>query len=518
MKQLLLVVFSLALLLRISAQSVLISPSSLNFGLVDETDRDSLSFNVVNQSGNALRIKKLHTPSFYGHRPFTTQQHSAVIPASGSSLFYVRLAARHNLLHHTPVVIETDSFYGCFAVELDAEVRYSQSYYSSTYNLEGQPLFNSLRAKISSPYTDLGYNGARDQMYGSIDNVNGQVECVYTGRTATFSTRTGANNNNFNTEHTFPQGFFNSASPMKSDIHHLFPTDVNANSQRGNLPFGTVTGSPSWQQGGSKMGNGVFEPRDIHKGTVARAMLYFVLRHQDYSNFLAPQESLLRTWSATYPPSAKDINRNNAIAQLQQNRNPFTDYPAFLDRLGPFAQNGTLSTQEWKMYPDTLYMKYGQDAHIVLYGKGNQSASLSVADPALQWSSSVGNGPFAAGIVQGDLQLTQNTSGATLVELKVGNTTVDDLWIVYQSSGLSVDESVAIQVQIAPNPAGEMVWINMFGKEGEVILMDVQGRQLLQQRVGGEARLDVSTLARGLYQIRWKLEGDQWNSERLILR
>jgi hypothetical protein len=41
---------------------------------------------------------------------------------------------------------------------------------------------------------------------------------------------------------------------------------------------------------------------------------------------------------------------------------------------------------------------------------------------------------------------------------------------------------------------------------------------LLQQRVGGEARLDVSTLARGLYQIRWKLEGDQWNSERLILR
>lgn len=500
------------------AQPVQISPSSLDFGIVDENDRDSLSFTLVNQMGRPLRIKKFHAPAFYAHQPFSLSQNAAVLPVSGNQSFFVRLHARHNLLHHAPIIVETDSFFGCFPLVVDAEVRYSQSYYNSTYNLEGQSLFNALRTRVSSPYTDLGYNGARDEMYGNIDNVNGQVECVYTGRTATFSTRTGANSNNFNTEHTFPQGFFNSASPMKSDIHHLFPTDVNANSQRGNLPFGVVTGSPSWQQGGSKMGNGVFEPRDVHKGTVARAMLYFVLRHQDYSNFLAPQENLLRSWNASFPPVAKDINRNNAIAQLQQNRNPFTDYPAFLDRLGSFAQNGAMSTQEWKMYPDTLYMKYGQDAHIVLYGKGSQSASLSVADPALQWSSSAGSGPFAAGIVEGDLQLTQNSSGATLVELKVGNTTVDDLWIVYQSSGLSVEESAAAQIQIAPNPAGEIVWINLFGKEGEVVLMDLQGRQLMQQWVGGESRWDVSHLARGLYQIRWRLEGGQWNSERLILR
>ncbi len=49
-------------------------------------------------------------------------------------------------------------------------------------NLTGENLqqFILQEYAVSNP---LGYNGARDQMYGSIDNVNGQIIGVYTGYT-----------------------------------------------------------------------------------------------------------------------------------------------------------------------------------------------------------------------------------------------------------------------------------------------------------------------------------------------
>ena len=44
----------------------------------------------------------------------------------------------------------------------------------------------------------------------------------------------------YNKEHIFPQGYFNKASPMVSDIHHIVPTDGKVNGMRSNFPFGNV--------------------------------------------------------------------------------------------------------------------------------------------------------------------------------------------------------------------------------------------------------------------------------------
>jgi endonuclease I len=95
------------------------------------------------------------------------------------------------------------------------------------------------------------------------------------------------NNYDVNCEHTFPQGNFNQNLPMRSDIHHLFPTDVDANSTRGSLRFGNVVSGVDWSEGGSQRGlNGsgeqVFEPRDGQKGMSARGILYFLARYQNY--------------------------------------------------------------------------------------------------------------------------------------------------------------------------------------------------------------------------------------------
>src|SRR5690606_23844051 len=135
-------------------------------------------------------------------------------------------------------------------------------------------------------------------MFMNIDNkkVNGQgaaqntLECIYTGREAVgYSDRTDAQTSDtFDTEHTFPQGFFSQNEPMRSDLHHLFPTYSPSNNSRGNFPFGIATQPYKNDDRNypSHLGaNNVYEPHNVQKGSTARAMMYFVIRYTDYTNF-----------------------------------------------------------------------------------------------------------------------------------------------------------------------------------------------------------------------------------------
>ena len=162
----------------------------------------------------------------------------------------VTFSPKQNMVYNGVLFVETKNSV-LETIKLNGQGTFSNTYYSSTQNKSAEALKTALKTTISAGYISLGYNTARDNMYGSIDNVGGDVECVYTGTTATFNTRAGANSANFNCEHTYPQGKFNSNEPMKSDIHHLFPTTASSNSKRGNDPFGIVS-NPTWNGGGSQ--------------------------------------------------------------------------------------------------------------------------------------------------------------------------------------------------------------------------------------------------------------------------
>ena len=89
----------------------------------------------------------------------------------------------------------------------------------------------------------------------------------------------------YNKEHTVPQSWFSEASPMKSDIVQVVPTDGYVNNRRGNYPFGE-TNNPTYQSnnGYSKLGpcatsgysGTVFEPNDEIKGDIERIYFYMV--------------------------------------------------------------------------------------------------------------------------------------------------------------------------------------------------------------------------------------------------
>ena len=189
---------------------------------------------------------------------------------------------------------------------------------------------------IVKNHTSLGYSNAKEVMFGDIDNINGRVQCVYTG---TWVTTTGIpNNNTMNTEHTWAQSWGADNEPARSDIHHLFPTLSPVNSRRSNYPFGWVV-NVSWQQGGSKLGTDawgdtVFEVRPENRGDTARAILYFAVRYAYTVD--AHMEAAMKEWNSLDPPDDIERTRNDNIERYQHNRNPFVDHPEFVEHISDF--------------------------------------------------------------------------------------------------------------------------------------------------------------------------------------
>jgi hypothetical protein len=228
-------------------------------------------------------------------------------------------------------------------------------------------------------------------MFSTIDdyNMDDTIECVYTGRKV-YTTGIPSVNppQSMNTEHTFPQGFFNQSEPMRSDIHHLFPSDETANSRRGNFDFGYVVSNVTWEVGGSKLGTDafgqiVFETRNRHKGNVARCLFYFLIRYQNYGGFMdAIQENVLRQWNRTDTVDAHEIIRVNGIQNFQNNRSPFVDHPEFIDRIKstysviPEIQRPEISVSPYNYVYDTLAVNDTSDLFLALFNYGTGGLTI----------------------------------------------------------------------------------------------------------------------------------------------
>lgn len=199
---------------------------------------------------------------------------------------------------------------------------------------EAPALLELLREQTAGVSCD--YWRSQDLMYLSLDLLPGNVvECVYTGVQVAIRGGEPADGA-LNVEHTWPQSEGADVEPARCDLHHLFPAAVEANDRRGNLPFGEVSSGTSWSGGGSSLGRdsggrSVFEPRDEHKGNVARALLYVSVR---YGRALSAEErGLFLRWHEADRPDAADHARNAGIEDAQGNANPYVACPGLVGRV-----------------------------------------------------------------------------------------------------------------------------------------------------------------------------------------
>ena len=224
-------------------------------------------------------------------------------------------------------------------------------------NLNLTPLRAWLKQNwFDNDFNDLGYNGARTQMYGFVDANNNLLTCVYTG----FQQASGFVTfpNPMNAEHIIPQSFYGSASPMRSDIHNLRGTHGSVNSARSNKPYDNASGSityygvddngdyfstgtaPNNVDEFSKGDNDSFEPRESMKGDVARQVFYFYTMYPTQAGSIdgVADINVLYQWHLDDPVDAAEIERNNRINSVQGNLNPYISFPEYVYRAWLFVE------------------------------------------------------------------------------------------------------------------------------------------------------------------------------------
>ncbi|MBN2637495.1 MAG: endonuclease [Bacteroidales bacterium] len=272
-----------------------------------------------------------------------------------------------------------------FLLPLGMLAQIPAGYYNNAQGKTGATLKTALY-NIIHTHTERTYTELWTDFQSTDKRPNGKVWDIYSdipgGTPAyeyTFVTNQCGNYSGegscYNREHSFPKSWFNDATPMYTDLFHIYPTDGYVNGKRSNYPYGEVS-SPSWTStNGSKLGTNitagysgtVFEPIDAYKGDLARTYLYMVTCYENvvtqwHSDVLSGDTypalskwtlDLLLKWAKEDPVSQKEIDRNNAIYNIQHNRNPYIDHPEYIDEIWGTANAVTnISELSVSVYPN----------------------------------------------------------------------------------------------------------------------------------------------------------------------
>ena len=235
-----------------------------------------------------------------------------------------------------------------------------------------------LRASLVADYKPASVPSeavGKDRMYDTVWNVEVEgiegVTGVYTGFFVPFDcvpscdpsqdvfNAGSENTQGINQEHLWPRFQGAGSGKAERDLHHLAPTFVRANSDRGNLPFADIPDAlaDDWYLDNTVTStvptadidayserdrNASWEPREDFKGNAARAMFYFYTMYEAQASdaFFEAQKETLRAWHEIDAVDDAEFDRTFVIAGFQS------------DRPNPFVLDSTLARRAY--FPPTV--------------------------------------------------------------------------------------------------------------------------------------------------------------------
>ena len=241
----------------------------------------------------------------------------------------------------------------CFlllAINFQSIAQYGQS--DLFPEIKGQELLEKIVEDYKANILFFDYGTSRDTMFRNVYAVKDSLSCVYSGHTVymdpnedpTTTVYMNGIDNGINTEHTFPQSKGARNGNARSDMHHLYPARIEVNAERSNFSFGDIDDNDTdvWfymdQSSFSKPSSNIdeysewkwqtFEPRESHKGNVARAMMYFYTMYKDQADdadpvYFSGMIPTLCNWHFLDPVDSLEYERTNLIAKWQVYPNPF---------------------------------------------------------------------------------------------------------------------------------------------------------------------------------------------------
>ena len=175
------------------------------------------------------------------------------------------------------------------------------------------------------------------------------------------------------------------------DLNHLYPADGSTNEAKNDNPLGVVSGTPTTNNGESKVGPAnydgyvgtVFEPADKYKGDFARGYFYVATAYEHYARkwdtskpenmmqnntypvFKPWALTLLLQWHRQDVVSLKETTRNDQVYGIQKNRNPFIDHPELIEYIW-----GNLTTVPYRLDGSIVfpYLNYPNDNDTINLG------------------------------------------------------------------------------------------------------------------------------------------------------
>lgn len=167
-----------------------------------------------------------------------------------------------------------------------------------------------------------------------------------------FGNTRGSSISGMNIEHSFPKSWWGKTENQAyKDLYNLMPCESKINSTKSNYPMGKVVNNDSGN-GWTKVGNGsdgnkYWEPADPWKGDFARGYMYMATTYQNFTWTGSQALQILQQgayptlqkwaytlyiqWAKADKPDQLEIKRNEAVAKIQGNRNPYVDFPNLME-------------------------------------------------------------------------------------------------------------------------------------------------------------------------------------------
>ena len=338
--------------------------------------------------------------------------------------------------------------------------------YSTFYNgyydtlvswTDGEDLKNQLNTIIRNGYTPLSYTKSNKQNYDSnIDADHSKYDFEYLdviySKNHTFKTDT---NKGWQREHAWCASLMcgsvtGEAIKFKgrsTDFHNLFAANASGNQSRGNKNYGyanaisesyVTTFSTDNGRDGYLYDETIFEPGDIDKGRLARAIFYMATMYKDAEqdtvnninmkgltivedpvayvagnscNFAIGNLSELLEWNKNVPVDYLEMqhnisvytNKNNPDGVAQGNRNPYVDYPGLVD----------YEKKKKKDQPGTLKDVVASASYLDCEEEGVSHYAIKEAKREYGFGDTISSNDYIVVAVNNDYSMNQVTSGLT---------------------------------------------------------------------------------------------------------
>ena len=255
----------------------------------------------------------------------------------------------NRLLRITLITFLTTAGLSAFAIERTKLVSYAQSL-KGKKKAELKTAIYNLTGKANTLSYGSGSNSTWWGFYVTDKDADGYVIDRYSNNKVKFNNR-GSEASGMNIEHSFPKSWWGGTKNQAyKDLYNLMPSDSKANSSKGNYGMGIVT-SVKYDNECIKVGKGsdgtqLWQPAEVWKGDFSRGYMYMATAYQ---NLTYEGEGLKSLQNGTYPTlkewaytlylkwmredkvSQVEVDRNNAVADIQGNRNLYIDFPTLAE-------------------------------------------------------------------------------------------------------------------------------------------------------------------------------------------